>query len=227
MADRIVYLSLYFSVWFEDGEIVMYAGAHDKDARRIFARQVLKFEMSNDNLPEYFFDEIVDTMKADLKEVGGISSEYINEEYTGRLQELYDNRDKAHNLIFDSDWFSVKESDYFTHRDLFPVEWEECFKPKDYIFYVNNEKKGYYQIRDISAMDAKLHFEHDICGNTEWERSQCWDIGMNECDYESMIPAVTDTKRERFPGFVRMLEAVRNITGFVLGDRCLGRYEYV
>ena len=232
-----IYATFELSVWFVNGQAVLYFGNSDYDEIVAFKKEILPFARTNGNLPENFFDDITENMKDAFKQFVPTPASYIDEELSKELKELYDERSDKHNLIWNSKMFSIKESDYYLHRELFPKDWEDCFQNKEYFFVLLKDRgfkmkvddeivncnDGYIQISAMSLMDAKTFYEEWLCHNTKWRGEQVWAISHEPMDCDSIIPAITRTKRERYPEDVKVIEGYHRAFGLFSGKKCYQR----
>ena len=233
-----MYATYELSVWYSEGKAVLYFGNRDYNETVCFHKEYIPFERTNGMLPENFFDDLTENMKDAYKQFVPTPKSYVDAELSEELTNLYANRGTAHNLIWNSSMFSVKESDYYNHRDLFPSDWEDCFQYKEYFFVllkdrgfkmkdedgnIMNCNDGYIQISAISLIDAKTFYEEWLCHNMKWRGEQVWAISHEPMDCDKIIPAITRTKRERYPEDVKVIEGYHRQYGLFSGKKCYQR----
>ncbi len=230
-----MYITFELSVWYmPNGEVVLYLGNKSYGEIVAFRKEVLTFTRSDGNLPENFFDSYIENIKDNYRNKY-TTPEDINPVYTEELKALEGNRNSAHNLIWNSNMFSVQESDYYRHRELFPHEWENCFEYKDYCFYIGEDigmrlkngdgtetvcEDGYFLVKAISLMDARIYYEEYICHNKNWVKDQCWEQNHEPLDCKYLIPAITEKGRERYPENTAQIEENHRRYGMYSDKKC-------
>ena len=236
----LLYTSFEISVWYSEGKAVLYLGSTDYDETVCFHKDYFDFEDTNGNLPENFFDDITENIKNVFRQPLPVACQYVKEDLSKELAGLYANRDKAHNLIWNTKMFSVKESDYYNYRELFPSDWEDCFEYKEYFFVLLKDRglkmkdadgnimdcnDGYIQISAMSIIDARTFYEEWLCRNLNWRYEQAWFLGPEKMDCDKIISAITKKKRERYPEHVKAIEECHRQYGLFSEKKCYQRVE--
>ena len=233
MAD--FYTIFDLSVWYVDGRIMIYTESSAPGELVAFRRDVFMEDSDGDILPENFFDDGVTRIKEFYRRIPCFTDSMVDKELTNELRKLYEDRDKNRNLIYSTRMFSVEESDYYLHREVFPDTWEDCFKEKDYIFYLGEDcslrcrdkddkevifTDGYFRINAISLMDSKVFYEEEVCHNREWRSRQKWSLSQEPIDCTKIIPVLTPTIRARYPKAAEKIDELHSEYGICSDKEC-------
>ena len=218
------YVNLEISVWYIDGKVIAFLSNDENGKLKCFDRREIDLSEYNNILPETFFDIDVEHLKWQYRQedfIGTVTDKDEKEDITDELLDLFGLREANHNLIYSTAMKSVKESDYYSHRECFPFEWEDTFLNKEYYFVINEDvglrgknddgtefvyENGYWQINSISALDAKVFYEEMVCKNYEWFNQCDWEIGMQNLDCSYLFRKYTELEKIREPEIVKQFK---------------------
>lgn len=232
------YFNFEMSVWNIEGKAVAFLAVWDEHGIKAFDRKELALEETNGRLPKTFFDVEEKLLEYEYRKanfIGEVGDEDENIGWTDELLDLYGLREINHNLIFSTDMTSVKESDYYNHRDCFPADWEDCFETKDYFFCIKNDvglrgknddgttfvyKDGYFLIHSVSALDAQQFYEKVICLNSEYGKDYAWECGMLGLDCDFLFCGATAEELASDPAMAKKFAEYE--AKYVTGKKCFG-----
>ncbi len=218
------YGSFEISIWNIDGKVVAFLSNDENSRLKAFDRREIDLSEYNGVLPENFFDFDIERLKLQYRQedfIGTVTDNDEKEDITDELLDLFGLREANHNLIYSTTMKSVKESDYYSHRECFPSEWEDTFVDKEYYFVISEDvglrgknddgteftyENGYWQINSISALDAKVFYEEVICKNYDWFKDCDWEMGMQNLDCTYLFRKYTELEKMREPEIVKQFE---------------------
>ena len=231
------YFTFEMSVWNIEGKVVAFLSAREEEIKA-FDRREINLSETQGRLPASFFDIEAKLLEYEYRKadfIGEVGDEDERLEWTDELLDLFGLREINHNLIFSTEMTSVKESDYYNHRDCFPADWEDCFTVKDYYFCIQNDvglrgknedgtefvyKDGYWLIHSISALDAQQFYEKVICMNTGYGRDYSWECGMLGLDCDFLFRGPTQEELANDPATARKFAEYTE--KYITGKTCFG-----